>query len=285
MFRATLAGTPVPSLGPGLGAIPRFRSELGKFIGLVGTIDGRAVDGGFAPTQTSKGIVGGLDLSFRAGFGLDGVMGNAGDGLVYASIGFRADGPSTNRFKETLENSFAGTGNFSAAVPAREGIALRFRMPFYLIPGDLLLMSPLLLIDRQRYTDMAVTAGNGGLIPWQQGWATAIGRFQFVFGRELGITFYGVSGNDQLIAPAVDARGPRMVNFKSISYDLPVFEYRPYHAFSAHQSSSIIFQLFANADVPRSASTAYPQGAATPDLRTVWSLGLRLVFDWRYYYD
>jgi hypothetical protein len=27
----------------------------------------------------------------------------------------------------------------------------------------------------------------------------------------------------------------------------------------------------------------FPQGGQTPDLHTVWSLGLRLVFDWRYY--
>jgi len=257
---------------------------VGPFVGLSGAVDGRVVDGGFAPGQTSRGFVGGLDLSVRAGFGLDGVMGDAGDGLVYGSIGLRTEGASTNRFKETFENSFTGTGNFSAAIPARQAATLRFRMPFYLIPGDLLLMSPMYFIDRQAYTNMAVTAGNGGLIPWQSGWATAIGRFQFVLGRELGITFYGPTGHDQLIAPAVDASGPRIVNFKSIAYDLPIVEYRPYRSFSNNQSSSIVFQLFTSADVPRSASTAAPAGAPTPDLHTVWSLGLRLMFDWRYYY-
>ena len=156
-------------------------------------------------------------------------------------------------------------------------------MPFYVIPGDLLLMSPLYLIDRKTYTNMAVAAANGGLIPWQSGWATAIGRFQFVLGRELGVTFYGLQASDQLIAPAVDASGPRIVDFKSIAYDLPILEYRPYRAFSTNQSSSVIIQLFASADVPRSASTVFPAGAPTPDLRTVWSVGLRLVFDWRYY--
>ena len=39
---------------------------------------------------------------------------------------------------------------------------------------------------------MAVTAANGGLIPWQLGWATRFGRFQFVLGREIGATFYGL---------------------------------------------------------------------------------------------
>lgn len=283
-FAATLGDTPVPSLGPGFGAMPRFRAEWGPFVGLSGAIDGRIVDGGFVEGQSDSGVVGGLDLSFRAGFGLDGVMGEAGDGLVFASIGFRSEGPSTNRFSD----SFAGgssSGNLSAAIPARTSLSLRVRMPFYLIPGDLLLLSPMYLIDRKTYTNMAVTAANGGLIPWQSGWHTAIGRFQFVLGRELGVTFHGEHSDDQLVAPRVEPNGQtRIVNFKSIAYDIPILEYRPYRAFSSNQSSSVTFQLFTTADVPQDASTVFPPGAPTPDLRTVWSIGLRLVFDWRYYY-
>jgi hypothetical protein len=282
-FEAILDQTPVPSLEPGLGAMPRFRSELGPFVGLSGSIDGRVVDGGFVANQSHPGAVAGLDLSFRAGFGLDGVMNEAGDGLVYGSIGLRSDSPSTNRFKDNFPGSSAG--NLSAAIPARTGVSLRARMPFYLIPGDLLLLSPLYLIDPDTYRRMAVAAANGGLIPWQQGLATPIGRFQFVLGRELGVTFYGASTHDQLVAPRVEPDGQaRVVNFKSIAYDIPILEYRPYHAFSSNQSSSVVFQLFANADVPRAGSTVFPVGAPTPSLHTVWSVGLRLMFDWRYYY-
>ncbi|AMO24401.1 hypothetical protein UC35_18110 [Ramlibacter tataouinensis] len=283
-FAATLTDTPVPGLGPGFGAMPRFRSEVGPFVGLAGGIDGRVVDGGFSNLQSSRGAIGGVDLSFRTGFGLDGVISEAGDGLVYASLGVRADGPSTNRFRENFPGS-AG-GNLSAATPARMGLSLRFRMPFYLVPGDLLLLSPMYFFDKQTYGKMAVTAGNGGLIPWQSGWATGIGRFQFVLGRELGVTLYGLDDKDQLIVPRTDPSSQaRVVNFQSISYDLPIFEYRPYRSFSSNQSSSVVFQLFAGADVPRKASTVFPVGAATPDLHTVWSLGLRMVFDWRYYYS
>jgi hypothetical protein len=283
-FTATLEQTPVPGLGPGFGAMPRFRSEVGPFVGLSGAIDGRMVDGGFANLQSSRGRMAGVDLSVRAGFGLDGVLSESGDGLVYASIGLRSDAPSSNRFNENFPGS--ASGNLSAAIPARSALALRFRMPFYLVPGDLLLLSPLYLANRDAYTKMAVTAGNGGLIPWQYGWATGIGRFQFVLGRELGITLYGLDGHDQLIVPhASPSTQARIVNFKSIAYDVPIVEYRPYRSFSSNQSSSVIFQLFAAADVPGSASTAFPVGAPTPDLRTVWSIGVRLVFDWRYYYS
>jgi hypothetical protein len=93
--------------------------------------------------------------------------------------------------------------------------------------------------------------------------------------RELGITFYGLHGHDQLIAPAVDASGPRIVDFKSIAYDLPILEYRPYRAFSTNQSSSVVVQLFTG----RRAAVGLhglPAGAPTPDLRTVWSVGCAL---------
>jgi hypothetical protein len=282
-FEATLDKTPVPSLGPGFGSMPRFRSEVGPFVGLAGSIDGRVVDGGFASSQTGRGGIAGLDLSVRAGFGLDGVMSEAGDGLVYGSIGLRSDAPSSNRFNDNFPGSLAG--NLSAAIPARTGISFRVRAPYYLIPGDLLLLSPLYLVNPQAYTKMAVTAGNGGLLRWQYGWATPIGRFQFVLGRELGVTLYGRYGHDQLVVPRADPAGQaRVVDFKSIAYDIPVFEYRPYRAFSTNQSSSVVFQLFVAADVPRGGTTVFPVGAPTPDLRTVWSVGVRLVFDWRYYY-
>jgi hypothetical protein len=278
----TLLPTPVPGLGPGLGALPRFRSEVGAFMGLSGSIDARRVNGGFVPSQTSTGWIGGLDIAFRAGFGLDGVMNESGDGLVFGQVGFRVDSASTNKFSDS--NFGTSGGNLSAAIPARSGISTRIRMPFYLIPGDLLFLSPLYLVDREAYTKMAVTAGNGGLIPWQAGWATPIGRFQFVLGRELGVTFYGLGGDDQLLAPAPYPGGiARTVNFKSISYELPILEYRPYRAFSNNQSSSIVFQLFAGVDVPYDYSVSLPVGAPPVDLEKVYFLGLRMVFDWRYY--
>jgi hypothetical protein len=283
-FQATLEKTPVPGLGPGFGALPRSRSEVGPFIGLSGMIDGRVVNGGLSTLQTSKGFLAGLDLSVRAGFGLDGVTSESGDGLVFASLGLRSDAPSTNRFSESFPG--AAAGNLAAAIPARTGVSMRFRMPFYVLPGDLLLLSPLYLVNPAAYTRLAVAAGNGGLIPWQQGWATPIGRFQAVLGRELGITWYGRARHDQLIVPRSDPSGQaRIVDFKTISYDLPILEYRPYRAFSSNQSSSVVFQLFVGADVPQSSFTVFPVGASTPELRTVWSVGLRLVFDWRYYHN
>jgi hypothetical protein len=281
-FQETLTPTPVPGLSSGLGSMPRFRSEVGPFIGLAGSVEVRSVSGGFEASQDSIGAIGGLDLSLRIGFGLDGVMGDAGDGLIFASIGLRADSPSSNRVADTARPEVGGS--LSAAIPARIALSTRFRMPFYLIPGDLLFLSPLYLIAPTTYTEMAVTASNGGLIPWQLGWATPVGRFQFVLGRELGVSFYGLFGTQELLAPSEEPGGMgRVIEFKSVAYDIPILEYRPYRAFSTNQSSSVQFQLFGTVDVPYGSSVVSPRGAPNADLRPVWSLGLRMTFDWRYY--
>jgi hypothetical protein len=278
-----LAQTPVPGLGPGLGSMPRFRAEVGPFVGFAGSTDARIIDGGYVPTVTSKGLILGADLSLRAGLGLDGVIGESGDGLVFASIGLRGDSASTND-QPTTSPALAAMGGVKA-VNARFGISTRLRMPFYLIPGDLLFLAPVYLFSPATYTTMAVTAGNGGLIPWQSGWATGIGRFQFVLGRELGATFYGYGFENTTVVPgATPGAEPRVVSFKSINFDLPILEFRPYRAFDTKQSSAVLLQFFAAADVPQSATVTWPPGAPGVKLDTIYSLGLRLIFDWRRYF-
>ena len=280
-LREVLLPTPVPGLGPGLGAMPRFRSEVGPFLGMSGMIDARGIDGGFT-VPGGSGVIGGVEVSAKAGLGLDGVMSDSGDGLVFVSLGLRGDFASTNSIADTPVAQQGG--DLTAAIPARTGVSVRLRMPYYLIPGDLLFLSPLYFISPARYQNIAVVAGNGGLIPWQSGMATRVGRFQFILGRELGMTFYGLTGNDRVIASSVSPGGPaRVIEYESILFDMPIVEYRPYRSFASNQSTSLLFQLFAAADVPQSASVVSPAGDPVPDLRTVWSVGLRVIFEWRYY--
>jgi hypothetical protein len=278
----SLQPTPVPGLGPGLGSMPRFRSELGTFIGLAGSLEARGVNGGFAPGQSESGMIYGLDLGFRVGVGLEGVIGDSGDGLVFGQIGLHADTSSSNNIIDGAGSGGVG-GSLTAAIPSRTGFSARVRMPFYLVPGDLLLMAPLYFFDPEAYSKMAVTASNGGLIPWQLGLSTRIGRFQFVLGRELGVTFYGLGTVDSLIAPPSAGKPLSIVDYKSTYYDLPILEYRPFRSFASNQSSSVMFQLFGGIDVPYDYTTVAPQGGATVKLSPTYSLGLRMVFDWRYY--
>jgi len=195
-------------------------------------------------------------------------------------VGLRADSPSSTSL---TDSGPVDSGALTAAIPARTALSARFRLPYYLIPGDLLLLSPMYLVNQDAYAAMALSAANGGLLGLQHGWATPIGRFQFVLGRELGINFYGLFNKQQLLVVDGDASAPlRLVNFKSISFDLPVLEFRLFRAFSSDQSSEVFVQLFTAADVPYSAS--YEATGDAVDLDTVWSVGLRLMFDWRNYW-
>ena len=284
LIAAVIREVPVPGLGPGPGSLPRVRAELGPFVGLSMAGNVRWVNGGFGTTQTAGGVIGGLEAALRLGLGLEGVLGEAGDGLVFLDLGIRLDSSSTMKINES--DSAALGGSITAAIPSRWAYTARLRMPFWLIPGDLLLALPILApISLETYSKMAVVASNGGLIPWQAGIATPLGRFQFVLGREVGLSFYGYgSQDDRLIIPSrVPGTGATLIDLKSISFDFPLLEYRPFRTFSLNQSSSLVVQLFGGLDVPLHVSVVRPAGVPEPDVRTVWHLGLRLAFDWRYY--
>jgi hypothetical protein len=92
-----LRSTPIPSLSEGSGAMPRFQAELGPFIGVAGALDARYVAGGFTELGSGNGFVAGADLSLRAGLGVNGVLDEAGDGLIYLSVGYRGDSQSTSQ--------------------------------------------------------------------------------------------------------------------------------------------------------------------------------------------
>ncbi len=96
-----LVQTPVPGLATGLGEMPRFRAELGAFIGVVPALRGATVKGGFGIEQNTVGGVGGIDVAIRLGVGLEGVLNESGDGLIFLDLGWRQDGASTMKFGDS----------------------------------------------------------------------------------------------------------------------------------------------------------------------------------------
>jgi hypothetical protein len=281
-----LVTTPIPGLATGLGELPRFRAELGLFIGAVSAIRGNTVNGGFGTNQNTPGAIGGIDAAVRLGLGIEGVMHGGGDGLVFLDIGWRQDGSSTMKFGNSP--ALVEGGQITAAIPGRAGLTFRFRMPFWLLPLDLLITAPVLLIaSPQTFANMAVTAGLGGLIPWQAGIETSIGRFQFILGREIGLTLYG--NGDQKDAVLISEQGVHedettLITLKSTQLDFPIVEYRPFRTFSLDQSSSLVIQLNFGVDIPHNEAVVAPEGASVPDLQSVWYVGLRIAFDWRSYF-
>jgi len=180
LFNAVLITTPVPGLSHGLGELPRFRSEIGVFIGISPALRSSVFSSGFGPAQNTVGGIGGLEMALRVGLGMEGVLNESGDGLVFLDLGYRLDGASSMQVVE--DPTLAQFKSITAAIPTRDAYYLRLRLPFYLIPGDLLIAGPILLLaSKKALNKMLVTAGNGGLIPWQSGLVTRIGRSVFVF--------------------------------------------------------------------------------------------------------
>lgn len=265
-----ISQTPIPALGDVPGQLPRFRAELGPFIGVSAAVLGSGLNGGFGSNQSGASATGGLEAAVRVGVGLEGVLDQSGDGLVFAGVGYRQDGPATG----------------TATTPGRGGLNLRFRAPFWLIPGDMLLAAPVLhFISPKTLQRMAVQAGNGGLIPWQSGIATPIGRFQFVFGREASLTFFKLDTNNPMLVPTpgVPPIDETLVAVKSIQVEFPFVEYRPFRSFSRDQSSSVVIQGYVGFDTPDGSAVVSPAAAPPPQLRTIVLTGIRVAFDWRHY--
>jgi hypothetical protein len=279
-----LINTPVPGLATGAGEFPRFRSEMGKFLGVSTALDGSSISGGFGKNQLQSGAVGGVEANLRLGFGMEGVLNEAGDGLVFIQFGWKLDGASSMQLGNT--NMQGGTNSITAAIPGRSAYNFRIRLPFWLIPGDLLFAGPIVyLISPKAATSMAVTAGNGGLIPWQSGIQTSVGRFQFVLGREVGISLYGLGKTQDALIIPVTSTSATAISYKSTLFDFPFLEYMPFNrSFSQLQSSSMLVQFSIGVDIPYGATVIQPKTDPLPALKSVWQIGMRVIFDWRHYF-
>jgi len=287
LLKKVLIKTPMPGLAKGIGELPRFRSEIGMFGGLTSSINASVISNGFAVNQNYSGVIPGAEASLKFGVGFDDVLNDAGDGLAFISLGMRLDGTATSGIVDDPETQNYGV--LLSSVPARTSYTARVRLPFYLVPGDLILSSPfLLLFSEKMMENMLVVASNGGLIPWQSGISTSIGRFQFVLGREFAIYTYGINKvKDVIFYVAEDSKGASqtsLVAYKSTMLEFPIIEYRFLKSFSNDQSSSLFMQFYGGIDIPYDIKVLEPKQAETPLFNNIWFLGLRIKFDWRHYF-
>ena len=156
-------------------------------------------------------------------------------------------------------------------------------MPFYLIPGDLLLLSPLYLASPTTYQRHGGHRGQWWVDPMAARVGDPIRPVSIRAGARdrRHVLRTGVRGRALLAPGATPGEGPRVINFKSTYLEFPIVEYRPYRAFDTTQTSALILQLFGGVDIPSNEGVAYPPGAPNVDLDPVYSIGVRLVFDWR----
>ena len=287
VLREVLATTPIPFRGPGAASLPRFRAEIGSFLGVVSGFSVASADGGFVEGNNG-GILGGLDVGVRLGLGLDALLGDGGDGLLYLQGGVAMQSRSSGNC-EPYCSSDPLVQQFVPGVPARTGLSLRLRMPYWLIPGDLVLATPLLLFtDPKLLEKMAITAADGGLVPWQTKLATPFGRVQFVLGREVGVQLFGrIAGKDAFLA--INPEGPNgqpvltPVALRSIEWDFPVVEVRPFREYGTRYAFAGFLQIGFGLDRPLDAETLIP-GQAVPKFKTRYFGYLRIYFDGRRYF-
>jgi hypothetical protein len=284
---AVLRLSPLPFRGTGYAYLPRFRAEIGPFVGISSGVQGAGADGGFSENRTG-GAVGSLDVGLRFGYGLDALLGDSGDGLVFVQGGIVLQSRSSGGCGSACPTDPL-LSQFVPGLPARSALTFRLRMPFWLLPGDLLLAAPVLaLTDQPLLEKMAIVAADGGLIPWQTKLSTPVGSLQFVAGREVAVSLYGdLGGKDAFLDASGTGAGASPVftpvAFRSIEWDFPVLELRPQREYGTRYSFSTLLQFGAGFDTPFDAVSLVP-GQPAPPLKTRYFGFVRLFFDGRRYF-
>jgi hypothetical protein len=284
VLREVVRKTPIPFRGPGYASLPRFRAEIGPFIGVASGAAALGSSGGFTP-GTDGGAQSQLDVGVRLGLGLDALLGDNGDGLVFVEGAFVNQSRSTGGCEGCANDPLIG--QFVPGAPARSGIQFRLRLPFWLLPGDLLLAAPVLAFTNPKALEkMAITAADGGLLPWQRRIATRAGAIQFVAGREVGVTLFGYGTKDAFLAVVGGPEDRRLLPLavKSVQWDFPVLEYRPFREYGTRYTFAAFVQLGLGFDHPISAVVVGQPDVGAPALQTRAFGYLRVFFDGRRYF-
>ena len=282
-----LVETPRPGHKPPEGALPRFRSEIGPFVGLAAGLGGGWSSGGFEAVDSPNRAAGTMDINARVGYGLEDVLGEASDGQIFLQVGVLQEIGT----KDVCAGPCSAAGvdaSLALRTPARRAITTRLRLPFWLIPGDLILGAILVPFAPKTYERMAMAAASGGVIPWQTGLSTPLGRVQLVAGREIGVSFFGYSGGEDQLFVTNPGPAPGLsvtaISLRTIRFDVPLVEVRPFRGFATTQAAAVLIQFGVAFDKPTKVSVLAPVGAPEPSLRTVNSAYIRLAFDWRDYF-
>jgi len=286
-FNAAMQSMPVPGRGEGDVHLPRFREELGPFIGAFASATGNLGWGGFS-TETAQ-FYGSLSAGVRLGFGAESLTGSVGTGLAFIDAGITMQSAQTNACNAGPECSVLGTSSYFPAVPARTGLRLDLRMPFWLIPGDMLLLGPILaLVSPSALSTVGVAAASGGLIPYQRSFGIGVGTLQFILGREIDTVLYGYLSDVVILTPVGPPPDPESAygaaKLRSIALNFPVFEWTPFRTFATQLVFATVVQLGFGVELPFTSPVVYPAGYGNAVLGPSYTVFLRAQFDGRYFF-
>src|SRR5262249_33208448 len=237
--------TPLPSRGADDVHVPRFRQEIGPFIGFAGDLTGGGSFGGLQSTTAAPRYFGSRGVGFRVGVGLEALTASTGAGQAFLGLGFHFETPQ----QDVSPDSGYEAAGFSM-VPARRGITVRLRVPFFIVPFDLLIAAPILVwASPTALTNMGIIAASGGPLPLHRPPITPVRAFPFLLCRDIGVTLYGYVGdrieNAAGAAPGSSVGGGELsfVSYRSLQFDFPSFEYRPLRDFATKQALTFAIQL------------------------------------------
>lgn len=286
-FTPMLQALPVPGRGEGEVHVPRFREELGPFIGAFASITGNLGWGGMG-TDTAQ-FFGSLSAGVRLGFGAESLTGSVGTGLAFVGAGITMQSAQTNPCDGGDVCSVIGTTSFFPRIPARTGLRLDLRLPFYLIPGDILILGPVLaLASPAALSSVGVAAASGGLIPYERSFSIGVGWLQVVIGREVDMVLYGVLSDVVILVPTGPPPSPEAdlgaAKLRSIALTFPVLEWTPFRTFATQLVFASVIQLGFGVEIPLTTPIVYPPGYGNASLAPSWNVFIRGQFDGRYFF-
>lgn len=277
-IQAVVKETPIPGRGQESVTWPRYRADFGPFIGIqAGVAIGAAIGGYGGSVSRPMGEVG---IGVRFGYGLEGVVASINTGAMYLDVGFVRQSEQIDLCEADCERVRRGSVELPR-VPSRAGLALALRMPFWLIPGDLLVLAPLLALSSpDTLTEVALRAASGGLIPWQRTFHTSAGHMEIVLGRVVTATIYGLTERtrsfDALEDPEAGGTDLLAVGFRSVTLTFPFFEYTPLQTAAQTRAASLQVALSYGVDIPFD-SVAYADGMVLGDAGEDWGVAHMLL--------
>ncbi len=283
-----LQDTPVPAGGKDTIHPPRVRADMGPFVGAVAGASLGTALGGYDSWANTR-IRSEFEVGARLGLGLEGLLTMNMDGQIWLQGEIAVDPVQLDLGCSTCPPYPQASGKrTNVAVPrvsSRSALKLSMRMPYYVLPFDLILLAPIMMLTSPEALQSVVfAAAGGGLLPIQRRIATSWGTFQFMAGREVGLTLWGYTGhiNQFIVTPTSSAADLFAVDYKSLEWDFPVFEFVPPRAFANTLALAAEFQLGFSVEFPQKA-TIHTTGAPF-SLGPSWNIYLRFRLDARKYF-
>jgi hypothetical protein len=281
-LEAVLAETPIPGHGPDSVSLPRYRADFGPFIGIESTVSGGIALAGYGSTDVRA--VSELGMVLRLGYGLEDVVGAMNSGTMFVSLGVLRQSDQVDECGESCGLTLGSPA--LPRVPSRAGFSAGIRLPFWLIPGDLLVLTPVLaLASPKDLTRVAMRAASGGLIPWQRTISTPLGYFEFVAGRGASATFFGTSSRVRTFAwTSPEQTELASIGFRSVLLTFPVLEYTPLRMVSQDLTASLQIQFAYAIDIPYDMVNYTESDGYLPDWGPVHQFLIRLGLNGRRYF-